>query len=95
MYLQALSVLIEGTSHIFIVNNQEQGNIIIWRKGRDKFEIQQDIYISSPNSIAFTFSQGNYYLAIASGHVQQAKYPGFLDIRKYIILLFNLASLLN
>ncbi|KAF2893085.1 hypothetical protein ILUMI_13089, partial [Ignelater luminosus] len=81
---KAISVLIEGIPHIFIVNNQEQGNINIWRKGTgSKFEIKQVIYISNPNSIAFTFSQGDYYLAIASGHVQQAKYPGFLDIRKF------------
>lgn len=46
------------------------------------FNRHQVIYVTAPNSVSITSYKDNCYLAITSGHLQDASYEGTVQINR-------------
>lgn len=62
-----------------------ESQINLWRLNNQTgyFEIHQILFEAQPRSIATVSYNGFYYLAVASGHLQNAIFSGRLEIRKF------------
>lgn len=76
----------ENTLYIFVIreHGQYEDRIEVWKfnKNTGIFEADQVIFVAGPRSISVTFYKEEYYLAIASGHLNNAMHPGLVEIKK-------------
>lgn len=61
-----------------------EDRVEIWKFNRDLgiFEADQVMFVAGPTSISTSFYRGEHYLAIASGHLNNAMQPGLIEISK-------------
>lgn len=61
-----------------------EDRVEIWKFNRALgiFETDQVMFVAGPKSISASFYRGEQYLAIASGHLNNAMHPGIIEIRK-------------
>lgn len=57
-----------------------------------EFYIKQKIYVAGPNSVSAIFYKGAYYLATSSGQLPNAMHQGFVQIRRYALILHVLSN---
>ena len=88
LFFQATALQINETPYIFIINEENYENSIpyvdIWRMDSitKLFYRSQTAHIASPVGVSAIQYKNNYYFAIASGHLQNSMYKGFVQIRK-------------